>query len=191
MHLFDTIALIVILYSVVRGYFRGLLREAFNLVGIIAGGLIAVKISPYLALFFQNIFNLSISYSKVIAFILIWILVYTVVFFIGIFLHKLIKLLFLEWIDKTGGIIFGLVKGFLIVGLVLISLLKIPFLPTFKEEVKRTKIVKYIAKSTPEIYNKIIDINSFERFENYENLIKNNQPKKIEKEDPYKELLKD
>lgn len=170
MHIFDIIVSVFFSYVVIRGYFRGLLREAFNLFGICGGGLIAVRFGPAAAGFLQGVLGLSFGYSKAIAFSLIWIFVYVLMFFCGMFLQSLVKLLLLEWIDKFGGIIFGLLKGFFIVGLIVISLFKFPVMPKYREEVEKTVIVKPIAVWTPRIYNRIVDIFSWRRFETFDEM---------------------
>ncbi len=174
MHLFDIFVLVFLLYVVIRGYLRGLLREAFNLFGIFGGGLVAAKLSPGLADFFQDFLRLSSGNTKAIVFSLIWIFVYVLMFFCGKFLQNLVKLLLLEWVDKFGGVAFGFLKGFFMVGLVVISLLKFPIIPEYREEVEKTIIVKPIAVYTPKVYNLIIDIFSWSRFESFDEMLKNN-----------------
>ncbi|MDD5772961.1 MAG: CvpA family protein [bacterium] len=168
MHLFDIIALVFFLYIVIRGYFRGLLREAFNLFGIFGGGLVAVKLSPGLADIFRNLLGLSYGNSKAAAFSLIWIFIYVLMFFCGMFLQNVVKLMLLEWVDKFGGAALGFLKGFFITGLVVISLMKFPLIPKYREELKKTIIVKPIAVYTPKVYNLIIDIFSWNRFESFD-----------------------
>ncbi|MFH1287184.1 MAG: CvpA family protein [bacterium] len=172
MHLFDIIVSVFFSYIVMRGYFRGLLREAFNLFGICGGGLIAVRFSPALANFFQDILGLSSGYGKAIAFSLIWIFVYMLMFFCGMLLQYLVKLLLLGWVDRLGGVVFGLLKSFFIVGLIVISLFKFPIVPKYREEVEKTVIVRAIAEWTPRIYNQIIDVFSWSRFETFEEMLK-------------------
>ena len=178
MHLFDIIVLLFFLYIVIRGYFRGLLREAFNLFGIFGGGLIAVRLSPGLAGFVGNLSGLSSGYSKAIAFSFIWIFFYVLMFFCGMFLQNLVKLLLLDWADKFGGIAFGFIKGFLIVGLIVISLLKFP-VTKYREEIEKTVIVKHVAAYTPKAYNMIIDIFSWNRFESFDQMLKNSDGVRI------------
>lgn len=172
MHLFDIIVSVFFSYVVIRGYFRGLLREAFNLFGICGGGLIAVRFSPVASGILQNVLGLSPVFSRAIAFSLIWILVYVLMFFCGMFLQNLVKLLLSEWIDKIGGVIFGLLKGFFIVGLIVISLLKFPVMPKYKEEIEKTALVKPIVVWTPRVYNRVVDIFSWSRFETFDEEIK-------------------
>ncbi|MEW6088715.1 MAG: CvpA family protein [bacterium] len=177
MHLFDIIVLGFFLYIVIRGYIRGLLREAFNLFGIFGGGLIAVKLGPGLAGIFENVLGLSPGYGKAVAFSLVWIFIYILMFFCGKFLQNLVKLLLLEWVDKFGGVVFGLMKGFFIAGLVVISLLKFPLIPRYRQEVEKTIIVKPIAVYTPKVYNLIIRIFSWTQFESYNEMIKSHGEK--------------
>ncbi len=171
MHLFDIVVSVFFSYIVIRGYFRGLLREAFNLLGICGGGLIAVRFCPGLADFLQGILGLSAGYSKAAAFVLVWVFVYVLMFFCGMFLQNLVKLLLLEWIDRVGGVVFGLLKGFFIVGLIVISLLKFPIMSKYREEVEKTIIVKPIAVWTPKIYNQIVGALSWRRFETFDEML--------------------
>ncbi len=172
MHLLDVITLVFILYSILRGFFRGLLREAFNLAGIVGGGLGALKFGPEFAPIIQDVLKVSPAFSKAFAFTVIWVLVYLIMFFSGLFFKSLVKLLFLGWADRSGGAIFGFGKSFLIIGLIAVSFLQFPFIPGLKDEVEKTYVLKPIAKHTPEVYNKIIRLFSGIEFEQYEDLIK-------------------
>ncbi|MFH1859650.1 MAG: CvpA family protein [bacterium] len=124
MNILDILFLAVIAISIVLSMMKGLTREIFSLAGIIAGVVVAGRTFENGAILLQQWMPAQIA--KPVAFAIIFILVNILVNFGGIILQKILKIVLLGWVDNLGGIIFGIIRGMLLVGVAIIVLLKFP-----------------------------------------------------------------
>ncbi len=70
----------------------------------------------------------SSAWSNIIAFIIVFLVVATLINLIGLFLQKTLKKLALSWLDRVGGVAFGFIRGVLIVIIIAIILVKFPIM---------------------------------------------------------------
>lgn len=126
----DVSIMIIILLNIITGVRRGIVRGIINFIGIIAAIFLAIfwfkEAGEYISLHT----TLSREISNIIGFAVIFLGIYLIARIIEIFLKKVFSLLFISWIDALGGALFGLFKGALIVGVILIIVTFIP-LPVF------------------------------------------------------------
>lgn len=96
------------------GLFRGLIRMVFPLIGLVLGVFLAGQFHAALArgLTFIEGENLS----RIVAFILIFLAVLIGVSILGIFARKFLRLLTLGWLDRLGGLLVGLLIGWIAAG---------------------------------------------------------------------------
>jgi membrane protein required for colicin V production len=120
----DILFLVVIGISILLSLMKGITRELFSIIGVIAGIVIAGKTFGDGAVLLQQ--WLPIQIAKPVAFAVIFILVNILMNFGGIVLQKILKLAMLGWVDRIGGIIFGAIRGLLLVGVAIVVLLKFP-----------------------------------------------------------------
>lgn len=123
MSYFD-IALVVILAGFVfHGLSKGLIRLLGNIVGLIIGAFIASRFYLQFYEWAQNIFGARENLGKVIAFIVVFIVVTTVVDWVFVLLEKLFNLIsiipFTKLINRILGAALGFVEGALSIGLIL------------------------------------------------------------------------
>ncbi|MEW6618202.1 MAG: CvpA family protein [bacterium] len=122
----DIFFLVIIIISMVFGLFRGLIKEVFSLLSIIAGIIVANLLYSKIALFLIR-FIKSSFWADIIAYGLIFLIVCVLINLIGVFLQKTLKKLSLNWLDRVGGIAFGFVRGVIIAVIIVIILAKLPF----------------------------------------------------------------
>ncbi|HDK26669.1 MAG TPA: CvpA family protein [Candidatus Atribacteria bacterium] len=126
----DVSIMIILLLNMITGVRRGIIRGMITFIGIIAAIFLAIfwfkEIGEYISLHT----TLSKEISNIIGFAVVFLGVYLTARIIGMFLKKVFSLLFISWIDALGGALFGLFKGSLIVGVILIIVTFIP-LPVF------------------------------------------------------------
>jgi membrane protein required for colicin V production len=121
MNVVDIAIVLLLLISAVFGYRSGLIQSVTSLVGLIAGIAIASwnfprlsdRLVPYLH---------SVPLSEAAAFCLIALLVMVLAGLIGMVLKKLIHGIGLGWLDKICGLIFGVLRGGLLVVLCIVTL---------------------------------------------------------------------
>ncbi len=123
---FDMIILVVMGYCVIRGIFRGFIREVSAIVGVLGGGYAAYSyyrpLSPLFAAWISDP-----SYHAIAAFLVLFCAVFLAVMLVGILIRFLVKMALLGVIDRIFGAMIGAVKGVLIVSLIFLFL--VSFLP--------------------------------------------------------------
>ena len=153
----DVSIMIIILLNIITGIRRGIIRGIINFVGIIAAIFLAIfwfkEVGEYISLHT----TLSREMSNIIGFTLIFLGVYLIARIIEIFLKKVFSLLFISWIDSLGGALFGLVKGSLIVGILLIVITFIPLPVFFKGQLENSFLANRFAVMTTTVYIYIKD----------------------------------
>lgn len=126
MNPFDMAIVVILSYCMIRGAFRGIIREVAGIAGILGGFYAAFihhdTLAPLLSGWIHNMHYLYIS-----SFILLFCVVFLVVMLVGVVIRALFKLMLLGFIDRVLGIVFGGAKAVIIVSLLFFML--ITFLP--------------------------------------------------------------
>jgi membrane protein required for colicin V production len=142
MNPFDIALVMLLAYGLVRGIFRGLVKEVSSIVGVLAGyyaaysyySLVAGQLARWLD---------SQAYLNILSFLIIFISVFLLVTILGTVIKYLMKVAFLGWLDRICGAGFGLVKGILI-GCVLFILLT-AFLPKGSPLIQDSVLAPHLA----------------------------------------------
>jgi len=139
------------------GIRRGIIRGIINLIGVITAIFLAIfwfkEVGEYVSLHSQ----LSREIANILAFVLIFLGIYLIARIVEIFFKKILSLLFVSWIDGLGGALFGLAKGSLIVGILLVIITFIP-LPIFlKEQLESSFLANRFAVMTTIVYDYLKD----------------------------------
>jgi membrane protein required for colicin V production len=110
-----TLLLVLVLFGV-RGYFKGLFREVFSLIGLVLGFVIAVRYNEAVA----GLVNWSVSplMLKGSAFVAAFFVVYFFLSLSGWLLHRSEKLFFLKTLNRIGGVAIGIGKGAAVTALI-------------------------------------------------------------------------
>jgi membrane protein required for colicin V production len=121
MHWFDVIAAIALLTGGIWSFSRGLTREVFSLLGIIAALMLSSRGYPYVA----NYLDTVIAHPwlrQAVGFALIFLATVFLYVLIAALLHRLIKAAGLSFPDRFLGGLFGIVKvGIIIAALCLVT----------------------------------------------------------------------
>ncbi len=122
MNLLDIAILLLLAGFLLKGLWRGLLRELCSLCGLFGGLFLAMRYHGPLAELLMEQVAWPGQLCVVIAFAALLLL--TVIFFglLGFVLSRFIKLLFLGGFNRVAGALFGLVQGGLLLTLVLYGL---------------------------------------------------------------------
>lgn len=124
LNVLDFIILAVFVTGFVMGLIKGVIKQAFALGGLLCGLIIGSLVYKPVAVFLQNGVKMSDNIAQVVAFLLILLAVPIAFLILGSLLSRFVKVSKLELIDRLGGGLFGLMKCFLIMGL-LFQLLEI------------------------------------------------------------------
>ena len=122
MNWIDLTLLVVLLLFGLRGYFRGLFREVFSLLGLVAGFIGAARYAEPLAGFVATHWNVAPIILKGVAFVSCFFLIYVLFNLAGWLLHQSAKVLFLQTVNRLGGVVLGVGKGAALAALVVFTL---------------------------------------------------------------------
>ena len=121
MNPFDILIIIILVYCVVRGLFRGLVKEVSSIFGVLGGFFAAYSYYPQIANLLTRLVT-DEAYRNILAFLIIFCCVLILINVLGIIIKYLLNIAFLGWVDRVFGLLFGMTKGILIVSVLFIIL---------------------------------------------------------------------
>ncbi len=143
MNAFDIVIIVVTSFCLIRGLFKGLIGEISGIIGVVAGFYGAytyyAMVSEYAAGWIENP-----SIRNLAAFFLLFCAILIAISLISVLIRKLLSLVFLGWVDRTFGLVFGAAKGILIASVLLIMITT--FLPENSEILKGSKFSPHVAR---------------------------------------------
>lgn len=143
MNAFDIGVIIIISFCLIRGLFKGLIGELSGIIGVVAGFYGAYTYYPLIIPYIQKwIQNQGIG--KLIAFFLLFCVILIVIGLISMLIRKFLNLVFLGWVDRTFGLVFGAAKGVLIVSVLFIMITA--FLPKNSNILTNSKLSPHVAE---------------------------------------------
>lgn len=119
MILLDILIWAVLVFFVVKGFSKGLVREACSLLGLVVGGWAAFRYYPSLSHGIKGFINLPPLVAQPLAFLLIFMLFGMLFYFLGHLLTVIFKIMLLGGINRIGGVVFGFLEGGFIVCMLL------------------------------------------------------------------------
>ena len=138
----DPILLVLLSLFALRGYFKGLFREAFSLLGLFVGFMVAVRYDEPLATLWADTWKSSYFVLRAITFVALFFVTYFSLNLVGWLLHRSASLLFLQGINRLGGIALGMGKGAAVLALGVFLLISSPFMSQkMKERMDRSYLV--------------------------------------------------
>jgi len=84
--------------------------------------------------------------ARVVAFVGLLLAVGVSAHLIGNLLTGLIKLAFLGWVNRLGGLVLGFLEGALLLGMVLYAIVSVPFSFKFKEQIRQNTNAVLLAR---------------------------------------------
>ena len=143
MNFFDIAIIIIVAACLIRGVFKGLTREVSGIIAIVAGFYGAYTYYPVLMPYFEGWFA-EPFYANILAVFLLFCMIFSVVTILGVLIRKIMKLVFLGWVDRLFGGAFGTLKGVLIVSLIFIVLTT--FLPVNQTFIRESRLSPYLVR---------------------------------------------
>ncbi len=122
MNYLDIIIGIILILFLVSGVKDGLFGGMFSLVAIVAGVYGAMFLSDVTADFFADRIGMKHEYLAIISFLLIFLIILILVRLLGQLLEKFFEKIKLGFVDKIGGAVFGVCKGFFLLSLLILVL---------------------------------------------------------------------
>lgn len=149
----DIIIAIILVAFGFEGFRKGIITEAATLLGLVLGLYGAFHFSDFTANKLLQWVEIDPKYLNVIAFIVTFIIVAFLVYLLGRLLAKVVKSLKLGFIDKLGGILFGIAKGVLLCSLLFMLLNVFDAKGIIKEKTRQKSLLyPYVEQTVPFVY---------------------------------------
>jgi membrane protein required for colicin V production len=142
MDLLDVVMIAIVGFCLIRGIFRGLIKEISSLVGVLAGYYAAYTYYGYPAKLLSKWLS-DAGYIDLLSFFIIFCLVFLTISILGVIIKYLLSISFLGWVDRICGAGLGLIKGVLITAILLVALTA--FLPKGTPVVKKSFLAPHVA----------------------------------------------
>ena len=167
---FDYLVIFILLCFILEGLIKGGVKQLSSLLGIIAGFFFSGRLSPYISPILKNLSTNEtfLKFLPIISIAIAFILIYIAFMLLGAIFRFILRSLSLGIIDKFLGIIFGIVKGSLLVTLIYLAI--VVTIPSMKPKLVRGKTYPII-QYTLMITQKLLPKNWQETFKNLENKI--------------------
>ena len=120
-----------------------MVREISGIVGVVAGFYGANTYYPKLIPYIESWIS-SPQIQKLVCFFILFCLILIAVGLVAALIHKLLKIVFLGWVDRTFGVIFGAAKGILITTVLFIMITS--FVPGGSGHMTASRTAPYLAR---------------------------------------------
>lgn len=157
MNYIDIIILLFLLFGAFRGFSKGLVIEVATLAGLILGVYISIRYSSYTEGILRDFMNITSEYISYIALAVTFIVVLVGVYILGKLLTKLVDIISLGLVNKLLGTLFGVVKYFIIVCvlLMIVDALNEKFQFISEETIQKSLLFQPFLNFAEKIYNSI------------------------------------
>jgi membrane protein required for colicin V production len=143
MNTFDIVVIVVVAFCLIRGAYKGIVGEVSGIIGIVAGFYGAQTYYPLIAVYGQE-WIANVPIRNLMAFFVLFCAILIGVHLISMLIQKLLKLVFLGWVDRGFGLVFGTLKGVLFVTVFFIMVTT--FLPKNSNFLMSSQLAPYIGE---------------------------------------------
>lgn len=110
MNFIDVLLIVPLIYAGYKGFKHGLIIEVFTLLALFVGLYAGIHFSDFIALKLKEVFGWHSPYGPTICFTIIFLAVGAMVYFGGVMLQRMVRVVNLSPIDKFFGVFFGVLK---------------------------------------------------------------------------------
>lgn len=125
MNYIDVVLGLLLVFSAISGFRKGLVVELASLAALVLGIWGAIEFSYVTSDFLVENFDLQTRYLNIISFILTFVVIVILVHVIGNVVNKLVETVMLGFINKLAGLAFGILRAALILSIILVVFDKI------------------------------------------------------------------
>ena len=161
MNPFDILIITILMYGLIRGIFRGLVREISSIVGVLGGFYAAYTYYPHVAGLISPWIS-DPAYLNIVSYMAVFSIVVVIVGILAVVIKYLLNIAYLGWVDRVCGALFGLLKGALVVCVLFIVFTA--FLPKGSPFIKNATLSPYVAAGS-EVMAKAISKDMKDNFE--------------------------
>ena len=121
MSILDIILLICFVLALIQGIRKGFISQAISIISLVVGVWASARFANIVGDWIAQYITASEQILKVVAFAIILVAVFVILGLLGKLLEGVIKLIMLGWLNKLLGVVFSLIKSFLILGIVVLA----------------------------------------------------------------------
>ena len=121
MNIIDIILLICFIPAVVQGIRKGFISQVISIVSLVLGIWLSARFASTVSGWLGQWVAASGQVLEIVAFALILILVFLGLGVVGRLVEATIRLIMLGWLNRLLGVVFAMMKTFLIIGLVIMA----------------------------------------------------------------------
>jgi membrane protein required for colicin V production len=137
----DIILLSLLFLFGLRGYVKGFFRELFSLAGLIVGFMAAARYNHTIATLSEEYWKISPFILKGASFVAIFFAIYLCFNLLGWFIHQSAKFVFLQTLNRVGGIAIGIGKGAAVMALIVFFMSSASWIPPSASEKIKTSVL--------------------------------------------------
>lgn len=142
MNTFDILIVIIFGFCLIRGFFRGFIKEVSSIIGVLGGFYAAYTYYMEFAKPLSGWIS-DKSYLYIVSFLIVFCGVFIIISIIGVVIKYILNISFLGWVDRICGAGFGTIKAALIASILLIVLTS--FLPKGAPIVKDSVLSPHVS----------------------------------------------
>jgi membrane protein required for colicin V production len=134
---FDIGIAVILAFCLIRGFFRGFIKEVFSVIGALGGFYCA---SAYFSMVSGPLSRWlpDFPYINILSFMILFLGVFFLISLFGVGIKYLVGIVFLRGVDRLLGAVFGALKGILIVSILLVVFTT--FLPKREPMIQNSKL---------------------------------------------------
>jgi membrane protein required for colicin V production len=151
--LISVIIIAILIGFCIDGIRRGLVRQIFEIIGIIAAFVSAYYLGHYMAMRFEGTVRLPFKIMLIVTAAIVFIAIVVVFHLIGRLLQKIASISVLGPVDRVGGGVFGALKGVLFISLLCTMIFALPFPNGVKTKLHNNPAAARIYPVLPRLYN--------------------------------------
>lgn len=125
MNYIDIVLGLLLAFSAINGFRKGLIVELASLAALILGIWGAIEFSDITSEFLVENFNMNSDHLNIISFVVTFVVIVILVHIVGSVVNKLVETVMLGFINKLAGLVFGILKAALILSIILVVFDKI------------------------------------------------------------------
>lgn len=160
MNLLDLIIIVIMIFLIVRGIFRGFIREVSSLAGVILGIWLATLYHPQMTDYLREYLP-TFKFLQIFSFAVIFTIVLVLCNLFGWSLRMILKKTSLGWTDRILGASLSILKGVIVIYLAIIILTF--FVPSKAPLIARSNLAPLIIAS----YQSMVSLISPGSYENW------------------------
>jgi membrane protein required for colicin V production len=140
---FDVFVVVIISFCMILGYFKGLIREVSGIIGVIVGFYGANTYYQMLTPYLETLIKTPGARS-LICFFALFCAILILISLLAALIRKFLSLVFLGWMGRFFGLVFGTAKGGLIVSVLFIMMMT--FIPGNVQFLSGSKTAPYVSR---------------------------------------------